>query len=550
MKKLVKFLFLLFLYNSNISAIIFIYPIIYFIFDINDDTLKWYYFGIILSIYEIGKFFGLFFWDFLYNKYSIIILIIISLSFLCVFNISYIFAFSIYYIIIIRFFSGFFNNIGKFSKDITLQLGIKQNLQLIICIISIICTVISLFLPAIISKKIRNTNDFKNNNIKDIYKITLYFALINILSILTSLYLILTNNFKIRKKNKNFMRMNNQLEKLEYSRNNQKKKIPESTLDSNRSKDIKYNKKYGNLKIKDNIIDNQNSGRNININSYAEKTSSKRYSLGNKKEDDSKLGKRSSLHLFEKQKIVETGKEIEKIEEKDMKTKLNEEKEKRKKIFRYNFINLLKEISDSLNLIWSLIILYLEFSGNPLSISYSYSLIRILGDIISFSINTIIIKNTSNYNKCKSQKISRDIWIMNVFLFFITILSNAFIYIYFFYFSRKKIFFYLLMLSIIIKNVIGNIFTQLFKIFLVKDFIFHGNNMNLLRKYRQYCGTLAKSITFLIGSFGYVLIYNVYFNIQTQSIFVQFSKLSFILYFIVFPSIINLILIILSKIFI
>ena len=98
-------------------------------------------------------------------------------------------------------------------------------------------------------------------------------------------------------------------EKFDYSRNIQNKeniKTPQSTVDSNnRTRELKYSKKYINLKIKDNI-DNQNSGRNINVNLYGDKMSSNRF-ISNKKEDESKLGKRGSLNLFASNKSSETG---------------------------------------------------------------------------------------------------------------------------------------------------------------------------------------------------------------------------------------------------
>ena len=89
MIKIAKFIFLLFLYCSNISIAIFIYPIIYFIFGVDKDPIKWYYFGIIFSVYEFGKFIGLFLWECFSHKFSFIILIVISLIFLCILNISY-----------------------------------------------------------------------------------------------------------------------------------------------------------------------------------------------------------------------------------------------------------------------------------------------------------------------------------------------------------------------------------------------------------------------------------------------------------------------------
>ena len=299
MKKIIKFIFLLFLSFSNISTAIFIYPIIYFILGLNSESMKWYYFGIIFSIYEFGKFFGLFLWDFFSNKLSKIILILISLFFLFILNLSYIFSFNLYHILLIRFLSGFFNNIGKFSKEISIQLGFKGNLQIVIFFISIISTFIAIFLPSLISYRIIIKNGNNANNIKEIYQITIFLSINNLLSIIFCLILF----FKkiICKTNGKFIPMNNLEKSSDFSRNNQKEniKIPQSTTDSNRTRELKHNKKNLNLKKKNNIIDNQNSGR-ININSYEEKKFTNKTDIIKKTEEQSKLGKRSSLNLFTK----------------------------------------------------------------------------------------------------------------------------------------------------------------------------------------------------------------------------------------------------------
>jgi len=552
MEKIVKLIFLFLIYCSNVSTAIFIYPIIYLIFGVNNEPLEWYYFGIIFSVYELGKFFGLFMWDFLFHKFSNIILIISSLLFICILNISYILSFNIYHILIIRFLSGFFNNIGKNSKDIYIQLGFKERLQLIIFFISIFSTLISLILPSLISLKIMNTKE-DDNYIKKIYQITFIFALINILSIIISLILIFNKILKI----KNFMRMNNNFEKLEYSRNignKNNKKTPQSTIEYNRSRDLKHSKKMINIKSKDITIDNQNSRRNINY-YYGEKMTSNRCDVINKKEDDSKFGKRGSLNLFAKSKNSETGgKEI--IQPIDFKlsykkkNKLNNsENIKNNKKSKYIFIHILSEISDILTLIWTLIILHIEYDGNCLYIAFVYACIRLLGDIISFPINTIIIKNISYYTQHRLKHILKNIIIMSISLFFVTIISNIFLFMYYYYFIKNKIILFVLFFTILIRNIFSIINIQLLKIYSAKDFNIHSNNMILLRTYKNYSGCIVKTIIFLIGSYGYYLIYNISFKIIPSKIFIEFSKLIFIIYFIVFPAVINIILIIGSKFF-
>lgn len=556
-KYFIKLLFLSFLYFSNISTAIFIYPLIYFILGANNAQIKWYNFGIIFSVYEFGKFFGLFLWDFCSHKYSNIILIIISLFFIFILNISYITSFNIYHIFIIRLLSGFFNNIGKYSKDIYIQLGLKEKLQSTIFFISIICTLISIFLPSIIIQIIFNKNDsINNNNIKQIFQITLIFSVINILTIILSLILINNKTLKYRKTLNNFIQMNSRLEKLEYSRNKDNTKIPQSTAEYNRSSDIKYTKKKIALKInKENRYnDNQNSGQNTN-NYFGEKMTSNRYIIINKKEEESKMDKRNSLNLFSRSKNNETGA---KVINQPPDLKINQSNQNNSKIIKNNkkikycFIYSINEISDSLSLIWTLTILHIEFKGNCLHISLVYASIRLLGEIISFPINTIIIKKTNYYSQYQIKKnISKFILIMNIFLFIITIIFNLSIFFYYYHWNNKFLL-YVIFFVALIRNISSIIIIQLFKIYLAKDFNVQSNNMILLRKYKQYSGYLVKTIFFLVGSYGYNLIDNASnnnFNYSSKDLF-MFSNIVFVLYFIAFPSAINIILILSCKYFI
>ena len=553
MKKIIKFIFLLFLSFSNISTAIFIYPIIYFILGLNSESMKWYYFGIIFSIYELGKFFGLFLWDFFSNKLSKIILILISLSFLFIINLSYMFSFNLYHILLIRFLSGFFNNIGKFSKEISIQLGFKGNLQIVIFFISIISTFIAIFIPSLICYRIITKNGNNANHIKEIYQITIFLSINNLLSIIFCL--ILFYKKIICKTNGKFIPMNNLEKSSDFSRNNQKEniKIPQSTTDSNRTSELKHNKKTLNLKKKNKIIDNQNSGR-INIKSYEEKKFTNRTDIVKKTEEQSKLGKRSSLNLFTKKQNGDNyGKEIMnqvlkvtyRVRHKH-KTNESDDLKNNQRKKKYAFIHILIEISDTLSLIWILIALYLEYKGNCLYISIVYSCIRLIGEIVAFPINTFIIKNASYYSQYQSKKISKNIMIVNILLFFITILSNSFIFLYYYFFQNKKIMIFLLFLFTLIRNITSIINV---KIISVQCFNLHNINMISLRKYRQYIGYVVKACVFMIGSFGYHLINNLPLNVSKIFNFNKLPTLVFILYFIIFPSFINLILIIMFKFF-
>ena len=541
---IVKFIFLLLLHFSNISTSIFIYPLIYLIFEINKEPINWYYFGIIFSIYEFGKFFGLFLWHFLSIKYSNIFLVILSLSFICITNLSFIFSFKIYHIFIIRFFSGFFNNIGIFSKEFYIQLGLKDTK--IIGLVSIICTILSLIIPGFAGNIIIDKRK-KDYNIHNLFNITILFSLINLLSIILSLILISNKILKFSKKG-NFLQMSERLEKLEIScKNKENTKTPQSSINYKRTRSLNHKKKYFNLKVKNNNNDNQNSRRNININSYAEKITSNRY-LVNKREDDSKLSKRSSLTLFEKNKNSETsGKEVNQSIACTKSKSNNLENIKNYYQLKYAFINRLMEIGDTLSLIWTLIILHIEYKGNCFKISFVFLIIRVFGEIISFPINTIIIKNYSNNS---NKKISRDIIIMNIFLFLITMINNISIFIYYYYFFKKKIMLLILYFSILIRNTFNIINTQIFKIYLAKIFNIHSDNMISLTKYNRYIGCFVKIIIFLIGSYGYYLINLIFAKEPLPRFFIKFPKLLFIVYFIIFPSLNNIVLIIACKFFI
>ena len=135
-----------------------------------------------------------------------------------------------------------------------------------------------------------------------------------------------------------------------------------------------------------------------------------------------------------------------------------------------------------------------------LYISIVYSCIKLIGEIISFPINTVIIKNASYYSQYQTNKISKNIMIMNILLFFITILSNSFIFLYYYFFKNKKIMILLLFLFTLIRNITSIINV---KIISIQCFNLHNINMISLRKYRQYIGYIVKACVFIIGSFGY-----------------------------------------------
>jgi hypothetical protein len=557
MSKIAKFLFLLLLYCSNISTAIFIYPLIYFIYgvtnvtNVNNVSMEWYNFGLILSIYELGRFFGFIMWDYLSHMFSKLFLIIMSLSLICILNISYFLSFNIYHILIIRFLSGFFNNIGKYSKEIYIQLGFKDKIQIIIFFISIICTIVSLIIPSLISINI--IKEYNNlYNIRKIYKITFIFAFINILSIMMSFLLIFSKTLKIRRKKVSFIRLSGNFEKSENIRNIQNKDNTKNhqSIVNYKKRGIKHVRNL-NLKIKKNII-NHNKSRNS---FFSEKMSSKR--LSNKKEDESKLGR--SINVLSRNKISsnETSPKANNppihlqnaynIENKNNSKNKKEDKDYKKR--NLTIIHILTEIADGLFLIWTLIILHIEYNGNCLYIAFIYCCLRLLGEIISFPINTIIIRKTTHYKRYPLKKFAKNIMIINIITFLSSFISNINLFMYYYYFLKNKTILSLLFFSLLIRNVFSIINIQLFKIVSAKNFNVHSNNMNILRKYKQYSGCVVKIIIFFIGSRGYYFIYNISFSDIQNKNNIKLSKLFSAFYFIVLPTLNNFILIIMSKYF-
>ena len=131
MYNILRLLFLFFFYFSNASTVLSIYPISYYLIENTTSYYKWYYLGLIFSLYELGKFSGIPLWDCLYKKHSNLILVLISLLCLGILNISFSFVTKLYQILILRFLFGFFNITGVYFRDIYIQIGFKKNIKII-----------------------------------------------------------------------------------------------------------------------------------------------------------------------------------------------------------------------------------------------------------------------------------------------------------------------------------------------------------------------------------------------------------------------------------
>lgn len=129
MYNVLRFLFILFFYFSNVSTILSIYPISYYLIQNTSTEPQWYHFGLLFSIYELGKFSSIWIWEYIHKRYSSLILILMSLFLLALCNISFSLVVQFYQIIIFRFIFGFSNITGTFFKDIYNKIGFRKIIQ-------------------------------------------------------------------------------------------------------------------------------------------------------------------------------------------------------------------------------------------------------------------------------------------------------------------------------------------------------------------------------------------------------------------------------------
>ena len=334
---IVRFLFLFCLYFSNASTILSIYPILFYLIKYTSDISHWYYFGLVFSVYEIGKFFSIYLWERLSNKKSNICLILISLFLLSIINISFCFISKLFHIIIIRFLLGFCNHTGTFFKNIYIQMGFKKNNKINIFLISIICMALALFIPSIFIYY--NIGDLiiksKYVKIKNIMLLYICFSINNILAIIFCSILIYKNKLKI---DTGFYQMNNS-EKTENSIDGPITPHKGNIVDIEQ----KSNSKILKTKItnSDTNINTMNQNKIINdtdsgINKSEKSTDNKNYNIND-------IGKNSNIYNYNYK---------------------NPNKVIRSKEIIFCSIQTLINVIDGLSLIWTLIILYIKFQDN------------------------------------------------------------------------------------------------------------------------------------------------------------------------------------------
>lgn len=490
-----RFLFLFFLYFSNSSIILTIYPILYYLIKNTEGTINWYYYGLALSLYEIGKILSIPIWKRLSSKKSNILLILVSLFLISLLNISFCFISELIHIFIIRFLLGICNHIGSYFKDIYIQMGFKKNNKNIIFLISITCTGISLFLPSIsiyynLGEKKLSINNIRFKNIMLIY---MCLASSNILSIIFCIFLIFKNKVKIKL---GFYEMNN----LEKAENTQEGPIKQ------KSKIVEIDQKSNSKIIKS--TNNQISDTNINI------------------INNNKLSNDTDTGLNKNEKSLDNNISIYNVNHKNEKLFIQS------KETQFCFIQILISLSDSLTLIWTLIILYVEFCEKCLTISIYLSILKVLGEIILFPINKSFTKYSTTSLITTLDSIIFKMRIISIFLLIISLCISQFIFSIYYFSKYKDILKIILFSFLLIRTVLSGLFTQLYKIYVEKYFRTNQIKIKNLKIYYQYFGGLSKICIYIIGSFGLLMIEIIINGANKLEIF------SSIIYFHLIPQII------------
>lgn len=508
------FLFLFFLYFSNVSSILSIYPILFNLIKYTSNEFQWYYFGITLALYELGKFFSISFWKRLSKIKSKIFLVLISLVLILILNLSFCFISKLFHILILRFLLGFFNHTGAHYKSIYIQMGFKKNITINIFLITIISSSIALFLPSIIihfnlGEKILKTNlsFIKFKNIMIIY---ICFAISNLLAIIFCVILI--NKKKIEMKSRFY-----QMANIEKTENSIEEEIKQSNIIENDQKSKSKIIKVNNPNIDTNInIINQNKVINDsdNPNIKSEKSSdNKNYSI------DESLKKNNIYNNNRKYKIFIKSKEI-----------------------QFCFIHTLIVILDNLSMIWTLIILYYQFQDKCLTISIYLSILKIFGEIILFPINGSITKKYSGLWISNQNIILNKMKIINIFLLIVSISISQLIFSIYYYQKYEKILTMILFGPLLIRTILGGILTQLYKIYNTKYLKQNNVNEKELKIYNQYSGSITKSIIYILGSFGILIIELLINKSNTSEIIfclIYFQLIPQIIYIILFIAIVK-----------
>ena len=515
MYNILRILFLFFLYFSNASTILSIYPISYYLIEQTSNVNKWYFFGLLFSIYELGKFSGISLWNYLSRKNSNLILVLLSLFFLAILNFAFGFVNDLYHILILRFLLGFSNITGIYFRDIYIKIGFRKKNKLIILSISIICTAISIFFPSLfiyfnIGNKLLNIGIISIKNIMAIY---LCLALSNLLPIIFCYILICKNKLKVEQQ---FYQLQN-TEKTENS--------VEKSFGTPKNNFVETEHKSHSKVIKVNPISDSNIQISMQKNNESEPE-------GNKNRKNSENKNFNNL----KKKENEAGMNIDQIN--NINNNFNQKYNPlNNKEYQLCFIQTFSSMVDGLSLVWTLIVLYNLFKQNCLIISIYISIWKLLGELLLFPINERILRNSSSLIPLEFKSIANKMKTILIISLIISIAISENIFFIYYYTSYNGILLIILIILQLIRTILSGIFTQYYKIY--NNLYFKQNNISSinLKKYNQYFGSLGKAIMYFVGAFG---LYIIKFIINQQKN-IKKNVIS-TLYFQVIPQVIYIIL--------
>ena len=530
---ILKCIFLFFFSISITGTLLFIYPILCeYLIRIN-VLPKWYNLGLVFAIYELGKFCGIFLWISLNKKYASSLLLIISLFLLSIFNLSFTFIHSYFGLIIYRFCLGFSNNLSIIQNNIYHELSLKKQLGFILYTIKSISTIISIFIP-MLSKKLTLQNKRNWLNIPSII-----LSLINIITIIIIIIMIKFQFLKI-KSNKQLIQINTFVNDDESIKT--EKKIINSKMTKKKEDDlININSNDNtNQNIAEREINKNKIQSHININNQDEDSIIKYKNNKREQSDlinkDDKLAKQnfnisSNLNLENAKMIFSQN-----INNKDF---------IKNKELKFSFIFTLLNIHDSILLIWIIIFLYIELNWNPIKFGIYFSIYHFSFSILNYPLTKKLVNKSIQNDK---NKILYHTKLYLIILIILSLINGISIYIYYLKILEKKIekiiliFLFILTLS---RNLINSLCIQMFQIFIAIKFNVQSENMRKIEQLKQYLISFSKAIFSFISSFGYYLLV-----LENEFKIIDLNLSFYILfYFIMYPTILILIIIILKKLF-
>ena len=530
---ILKSFFLLFFSLSNTGSVFFIIPILCeYLIKIN-ILPNWYYLGIVLSIYELGKLFGNFLWIFLNKKFTSSLLVMISLILLSILNLSLLFINSYSGLIIYRFLLGLSNNLSIMSNNIYLELSLKKNFGFVLYIIKGLSTIISIFIPVFSFKFSKYKMNL--NNISSIF-----LSIINLITIFIIIIMIKIKLLKI-KSNKKLVQMNIFVNELDNSMKQSKKNNSNFEVSKNNNSNVKRNNMS--MKMNSNIETNPSSAERKIMNQ-----DKKINRFDTSKEVDStnnfqNIIKRDPIDLMIKNEQNKRNFNNINYFDSSLQNQSNIFKIINKEL-KFSYILIFLNLNDSIIFIWFLIFLYIDLYWNCFKFALFFSLYNLCFSILNYPFTRKLINKSNQSNK---KQISSQMKYYLLTLIVITFLEGVIISIYYLI-SSKNIFRNIIFISLIIlnlsKNLINSLCIQIFQIYIAIEFNIYSENMRKLQQFKHFFNSFFKTIFDFISSFAY------YFLYRSQN-FKDFDLKTSIFqncYFILFPEIIIIIIIILKKI--